>query len=102
MRGQRLFNAIIKDSGLTGSKRKGRNGSLVVKRNECLIARYYYYGYVKNKGYEEILHLLISEFFISPNTIYYLIQDYAAELQTLKQNAPPLYYFQNHWPHLKW
>jgi hypothetical protein len=102
MRGRKLFNTIIKDTGITGCTRKGRNNTLVVKRNECLAARYYYYGHFKNLGYEETLRLLVNEFFISPSTISFIIQDNSDELQALKQKCPPLYYLQNHWPHLKW
>ena len=102
MRGQRTFNDIIKETGLTGTVRRGRNNTLVLKRNDCLIARYYYYGYVRNKCFEEILRELVNEFFLSPNTISHLIQDHTEQVQALKQKAPPRYYFQNYWPHLKW
>lgn len=102
MRGRKLFNTIIKDAGLTASNCKGRNNSLVIKRNECLIARYYYYGHFKNKGFEETLRLLVVEYFLSPNTISFIIQDHSDMLFALKQKSHPLYYFQNRWPHLRW
>ncbi len=102
MRGQKIFKEIIKENGLLGSIRKGRSNSLLYKRNECMMARYYYYGSVKNKVYEEILRLLVSEFFLSPSTIAFLVQEHTEQLQLLKRNGPPLYYFQNRWPHLKW
>jgi hypothetical protein len=102
MRGQKTFNDIIRDSGLSGTGRKGRNNTLLSKRNECLAARYYYYGHFKNKCYEDIMRLLMNEFFISPNTIVFLIQDQEEQLQTLKKKAPVLYFFQHNWPHLKW
>ncbi len=102
MRGKKFFNEIIKDAGLSVTRGKGRNNSLVSKRNECLAARYFYYGSIKNKYYEEILRLLVCEFFLSPNTISFLIQNLTDQLQSLKQKDPPLYYFQNRWPHMKW
>ncbi len=102
MRGQRLFNEIIKESGIERTLRKGRNNSLIFKRNECLVARYYFYATFKNKCYEEILRLLISEFFISPNTIVLIIQNNSEQLQALKQRSPVFHYFMNRWPHLKW
>ena len=102
MRGQKLFNTIIKNNDLLRSKHKGRNDMLQLKRNECLLARYYYYGHLKNKSYEEMLHLLVNEFFLSPGTISAIVQDNSQQLVALKQKFPPLYYFQNHWPHFRW
>jgi hypothetical protein len=102
MRGQRIFNEIIKGHSLNTTATKGRNNKLLAKRNECLLARYYYYGHFKNKCYEEILRLLMTEFFLSPGTIINIIQSNTEELQTIRQRVMALYYFQNHWPHLKW
>jgi hypothetical protein len=102
MRGQKIFNEMVRDNSLQIQPRKGRNNSLVSKRNECLFDRYYYYGYYKNKCYEDIIRLLVSEFFLSPNTISMLIQNNSEQLRTIKLRCPALYYFQNHWPHMKW
>lgn len=102
MRGQTVFNRIIKDGGLTGTLRKGRNDTLITKRNECLTARYFFYGSSKNKCYEEILRMLVGEFYLSPATISAIIMDRTEQLQMLKQKQPTLFYFQNRWPHLKW
>ena len=102
MRGQKIFNAIVKDGGLTNIRSKGRNNSLVTKRNECLLARYYYYGCDKNMVYEEIVRLLVNEFFLSPSTISFIIQAHTDKLIALKQKHRPLSFFQSRWPHLKW
>ena len=102
MRGQKVFNTLIKDIGLQAPARKGRNDALVSKRNECLLARYYYYGYYKNKCYEDIIRQLVTEFYLSPATIMAIIQSKTDQVQAIKQRCPVLYYFQNHWPHLKW
>ncbi len=102
MRGQKVFNEIIRDSGLNGGIRKGRSNTLLYKRNECLLARYYYYGYVKHKSYEEILKLLMAEFFLSPATIAFQVQEHTEQLLSLKRQGPSLYFFQSRWPHMKW
>lgn len=102
MRGQRIFNELIKENGPENNSRKGRSNALLHQRNECLMARYMYYGYIRNKCYEDILRLLVDEFFLSPVTISVLIQDHTDQLQLLKQKAHSLYYFQNRWPHMKW
>ncbi len=102
MRGQKLYNEIIKDGGVTSTHRKGRSNSLLHKRNECLIARYYFYGYLKNKSYEETIRLLVAEFFLSPNTIVNLVQTNVGLLQALKDKGPTQYYFVHRWPHFRW
>lgn len=102
MRGQKIFNEIIKDSGIQRELRRGRNNSLIDKRNECLVARYYYYAAIKNKCYEDILSQLVIEFFLSPVTIANAVKNSTEQLQALKQKGPVPYYFQNKWPHMKW
>ena len=102
MRGQKIFNEIIKDNGMPQAQRRGRNNSLIDKRNECMIARYYYYAAIKNKCFEDILKQLVTEFFLSPITIANVVKHGTDQLQALKQKSPVLYFFQNNWPHLKW
>ena len=79
-RGQKVYNSIIKDGSISGTNLKRRNNTLISKRNECMIARYYYYGYLRNKGYEEILKLLMSEFYLSPATIAFQVQQQSSLL----------------------
>lgn len=102
MRGEKFFNEVIRESGLDGTARKGRSTSLLQKRNECLVARYFYYGYLKHKCFEEILKLLVVEFYLSPSTVCRAVKDKGEQLQSLKQRGPTIHYFQSRWPHLKW
>ena len=102
MRGQRIFNELIKGHGLGSPIQKGRSNKLVNRRNECLLARYYYHGYYKNLCYEEILRQLVTEFFLSPRTVANIILDHSEQLQALKQRAHVMYYFQSRWPHMRW
>lgn len=102
MRGQKVFNDLIKEGGIGGAARKGRSNRLINKRNECLTARYFFYGYFKNHCYEEIVRDLAAEFFLSGATISHIIQENAEQIQLLKQKSPSYHFFQNRWPHLKW
>ena len=102
MRGQKLFNELIKDNGTEEVQQKGRSNSLVHRRNACLAARYYYYAHFKHKCYEDILQQIMNEFFLSPATIVHIIQHESEQLLLLRKAAPTIYYFQNRWPHLKW
>jgi len=83
----------MKDNGIERIRRKGRNDSLVSRRNECMLARYYYYGYIKNKGYEETIKLLTKEFFLSAYTIGRVILDHTDDVQSLKQKGPTMFIF---------
>ena len=102
MRGEKFFNETIREPGLEGAARKGRSTSLLTKRNECLVARYFYYGYLKHKCFEDILKMLVLEFYLSPATVCQVVKDKGEQLQALKQKAPSLHYFQSRGPHLKW
>ena len=102
MRGQKIFNEIMKDNGVETSLRRGRNNSLIYRRNKCLVARYFYYASVKNRCYEDTLHQLVTEFYLSASTIANVIRDNAEQLQLLKQKPPSIYNFQTKWPHIKW
>jgi hypothetical protein len=102
MRGQKVYNEITKGSHLERALRKGRNNMLVNMRNDCLVARYYYYCHFKNKCYEDVMRLIVSEFYLSASTIANIVQNNTDQLFSMKQKCPPLYYFQTKWPHLKW
>ena len=66
------------------------------------MARYYYYAAIKHKCYEDILRLLMAEFFLSPHTIANIVQDNTEQLLALKQKGPSLFFFQNRWGWMKW
>ena len=102
MRGEKFFNEVIRDTGLNKGTTKGRSPNLLTKRNECLVARYFYYGYLKHKCFEEILKLLVLEFYLSPSTVCQVVKDKGDQLQILKQKEPTAHYFQSRWPHMKW
>lgn len=82
--------------------RKGRSNSLIGKRNDCLLARYYYYSHFRDKGYEEVISLLAKEFFLSSITIINIILENTEHVQMLKDKAKSLSFFNTRWGHLKW
>lgn len=102
MRGAKFFNEQIKDDGLVKAARKGRSDRLVAKRNECLVARSFYYGYYKNKVYDEMLQLLEAEFFLSKVTISQILQAHSEQIVKLKEKKRSLFFFQSRWEHLRW
>ncbi|HXS35238.1 MAG TPA: hypothetical protein VN721_00945 [Flavipsychrobacter sp.] len=102
MRGKQVFNEIRKDNKLRQDWRKGRNIKLIEKRNECLIARYYYYRNFTDKRYEVIIDLLVDEFWLTRLTLPQVISKYTVELRKLTDLRPERAYFMNKWPHMKW
>jgi len=103
MRGsQSIFRDVFENRPAPEEKRKGRSATLHSQRNECLIARYYYYGKFTDKRYLSILETLSFEFHLSTVTIPELINDHIEQLSTLKAKQPAKSYFVKRWPHLVW
>jgi len=102
MRGKRNFDQLIKGDNLGNTDRRGRNEKLIKMRNECLLARYFYYGFYKNMCYEEILKELVVEFFLSRPRIIDILMANDEALQAIRKRGGVIYYFQHKWPHLKW
>ena len=102
MKGQKAFvDNALKYIPPKQTKR-GRNDELIEKRNECLLARYFYYSRFSGLCYEESMARIAKEFFLTPSRITRIIQDNAESLQELRQNQTTIYYLQTHYPHLKW
>ena len=83
---------------------KGRSESLYNLRNECLIARYYYFSKHKmaDMRYDVIIKTLSSEFFLSEVTIPNVLSQNYKHLHELKKLQPSKQYFVKKWPHLVW
>ena len=101
MRGKRLFTELRNTGNIAPAKR-GRNNTLIAKRNECLLARYYFYTNFTSKSYDDTVMQLVTEFFITPDRIGDVIQRNIEILDSIKEAQPSVYFFQNHWPHIKW
>lgn len=99
MRGQKLFNDVIKNDT---ELRKGRNDALLLKRNDCMLARYYYYGHFKEKCFEEIIQLLVADFFISPLRISRIVQENSEKIKELKDKGVSVYLLQQNYPQYRW
>jgi hypothetical protein len=102
MRGQKLFNDIIKSELPDRSEHKGRSESLLSKRNNCMLARFYYYGEYRRKNYESIIQLMVAEFFLSPERISRIITQNAAVIRKMKEDHVSKYQLQAGWPQFKW
>ncbi len=105
MRGQKFFNELMMIPPPVikyPSKRRGRNTDLVSLRNECLVARYYFYTQFTRKGYEEIVERIVEEFYLTPERIARIIQENAQLLQLFRTDGTTIYTLRQKWTYLKW
>ncbi len=101
MRGEKLFKDLLRANEAQPA-RKGRKNELVEDRNNCLMARYYFYGHVKGRCYEDIIQLLTREFFLSPYRIHSIVLQHATDITDWKEKNITLYQMSARWPHLSW
>ena len=99
---QSLFQGIFEDAPIRVRTGKGRNSDLNAKRNEQLVARYYYYGKFYETRYTAILSKLESEFYIISVTVVEVITANHSLLMNLKKTQPTIKYFKDKWPHWVW
>lgn len=96
-----MFKDIVK-ADVAKSATKGRSESLLSKRNNCMLARFYYYGQIRNKSFENILELMTAEFFLSTERISRIISQNATEIMKMKQRETTIYQLQTSWPQFRW
>lgn len=101
MRGKQLFKNIVSKEE-EQERRPGRSENLMALRNKCLLNRYFYYGFYKRKTYDDILNLLVAEFFITAERISRIVQQNTTVLREMKDRKTSLYYMQSRWPHYRW
>jgi hypothetical protein len=102
MRGRKVYDLLTADETPQEPTRKGRNHHLVDLRNECLVARFYYFSVFSKKCYEDILNRLGEEFFLTQQTIVNVLQEHADAVGKHRKEATTLYHLRAKWPHLKW
>lgn len=102
-RGGRLFNTLFDDfDPLPSRGGKGRSAEHDARRNEALIARYYYLGYYTNQRYSDIVMQLSCEFYLSHRRIQDIVQECSAALHRLRQQQPAPGWFSQQYPHIIW
>ena len=102
MRGYKIFNELTHNDDTAARIQRGRKSELIDKRNQCLIARYYYHGCMKKKCYEDTVNALVAEFFITPERIVNIIQENGPLLKAMKEDTPTAYSLQTYWPAWRW
>ena len=102
MRGRQLLKGLVRDFDDPQAHKPGRNETLLARRNECLLTRYFYYGYHRKKGYEEIVQLLVAEFFITGERIGRILHQHSKQIIEMREKKISKFHMQVLWPHYKW
>jgi hypothetical protein len=102
MRGRKVFDLLTASDEPMQPVKKGRNSDLVGLRNECLVARFYYYTVFSKRCYEDILNRLSGEFFLTVQTVVNILQDNTGEVARHRKDATTVNHLRAQWPHLKW
>jgi hypothetical protein len=82
-------------------ERRGRSEALVLKRNELLMHRHWYYIKIMGRQYPVTLQLLEDEFFLTQRTIVDIFQRNTL-LKELNTAKPGVKYFKDKYPFMIW
>ncbi len=103
MRGhQTLYTSLFPSSVVVEAPRKGQRNVHLDRRNEVLASRYYYHAQILRRRYDDCLHHLEQEFFITPSVIVQHLNEktgFIKELVAKKTNITDL---KKLYPHFVW
>jgi hypothetical protein len=105
LRGNRNYTSLFPEIVTElpqAAERKGRSDELIQKRNDCLIARYYYYSRMIGYQYPTCLDKLEAEFFLTERTIQDIIQKNMDFLRHINKSKPDFKFFREKYKHLQW
>jgi len=107
LRGHRsIYTSLFEDNTVltipAPPERKGRSETLILRRNEALICRYYYYIKICGYQYPATLTILENEFFVAERTITDMLTKNSGILKELHTNKPNIKYFKERFPFLAW
>jgi hypothetical protein len=102
LRGSNTLFADVFDLPVTEKQRKGRSESLISKRNEFLIDRYFFLGKTTGIRYELLMRIIAGEMFLSAYTVQEILFDNSAKIQAIKRANPTKKDLMKKWPHINW
>lgn len=104
LRGHRsvYLSLLTEDTTVKPREGRGRSETLIKKRNEYLVCRYFYYAKVRRLQYFDALELLEQDVFICQRTIQNILQDNNDILKELSKLKPKIKYFKERFPNSVW
>lgn len=103
LRGQQaIYNSIFPSSVIINPENKGKRNILSDKRDEALVARYYYYAELKRNRFDDCLMALENEFFLSAGYIGELVTKNVPVLKKLIDEKPTAKQLRKKYPFYNW
>lgn len=102
LRGQNTLFADVFSLPAIEKQRKGRSETLISKRNEFLIDRYFYLGKTTGLRYELLLRIISEEMFLAIYTVKDILDDNYTQVMAVKKNCPSKRDLMKKWPHINW
>jgi hypothetical protein len=105
LRGQRNFTSLFPietPNVLEIPERKGRSELLLLKRNELLVSRHYYYGKIYRYHYDDLMKVLSDELFLTIRTIQDILQKNNDLLRHVYSSNPDVQVFRDKFPQYVW
>lgn len=89
-------------SMLVHNVKKGRNEGLIQRRNQQLVARFYFYSTLNDLKFSRVLELLESEFFISQSRIADLLAQQSDQITAIELNSITVNDLRDTYPSMNW
>lgn len=89
-------------SVVVNNAKKGRNEGLIQKRNQQLVARFYFYSTLNALKFSKVLELLESEFFISQSRIADLLAEQSEQITAIEMNSITVNDLRDTYPAMNW
>ncbi|MGG5507917.1 MULTISPECIES: hypothetical protein [unclassified Myroides] len=89
-------------SVVLNSTRKGRNEGLIQKRNQQMVARFYFYSTLMALKFSTVLELLEQEFFLSQARITDLLAENAELITTVELKQISISELRDSYPSMNW
>lgn len=103
-RGNHLYNELFPlDEAVTSTtQRRGRSEDQDAERNDRLIHRYLFYGFITGLRYELLTKIISIEFTLSQRTVQNLLAENNAKLRKIRASLPTKKELERKWPFLNW
>ena len=104
LRGHRkIFLSLLSEDTIVKPREgRGRSDTLIKKRNEYLVCRYFYYVKIRRLQYFDALELVGKDTFLCQRTIQNILQYNSDILKEISKKKPKIKYFKDRFPNVVW
>jgi hypothetical protein len=101
MKVQHYFSAV-KNEAETESVSKGRSKALLNRRDNKLVARFYYYAIIRKLNYRDTIAALVQEFDICDRVVLDRLRHNQSFVDELFAHKPSVTELRKRFPYLRW